>query len=295
MITSLTLAALAATEFVVVDLGRLTPFGRTVDIYIKADEEPLSIRAGNQQTFWSFEGTPWVNARSGLPFWDGSLVDPLYAECMSTNGANNLYWSNPAVPQFFTATSTGFAATVPAVSDSLQWWATSWFVMDNPAQRNGNALDDFVAVPRVPLINGNLLEDGAFVFHSAIDGYPCFSDSCGSGYPWRFCGHLMSFPMSGNDRTWESNEMPGHYRIARITGAESFEIGGQITFDDRKADYAEVSWINPNVLCPADLNEDGMVGFEDFIVVVSDVSAGRYTVDGFAALVAVLSGWGDCP
>ena len=32
MITSLTLAALAATEFVVVDLGRLTPFGRTVDI-----------------------------------------------------------------------------------------------------------------------------------------------------------------------------------------------------------------------------------------------------------------------
>lgn len=295
MITSLTVAALAATEFVVVDLGRLTPFGRTVDIYIKADEQPRNIRAGDQQTFWSFEGTPWVNAPQDLPFWDGTLVDPVYAECMSTNGANSLYWNNPAVPQFFTATNTGFAATVPAVSDSLQWWATSWFVMDNPAQRSGNTDSNFVVVPRVPLINGNLLEDGASVYYSADEGYPCFSEDCGGAYPWYFCGLLMQFKMYGSSRTWESTEMPGHYRIARITGAEAFEIGGQITFEQREAEYAEVTWINPNVVCPADLNEDGTVGFDDFIVVVSDVSAGRYTVDGFAALVAVLSGWGDCP
>ena len=296
MITSLTFAALAATEFVVVDLGRLTPFGRTIDIYIKADDRPRNIRAGQNQAFWSFEGDAWTNAPSDLPFWDGSLVDPAYAECMSTNGANDLYYYNPSVPQFFEPTSLGFNAYDTAASEGLEWWATSWFVMNNPSQLSGNISNpDFVVVPRVPLINGNLLADGASVFYSAADGYPCFAESCGGVYNWYFCGLLMQFKMYGDGRTWESTEMPGHYRIARITGAESFELGGEISFDDNSFEYADVSWINPNASCPADLNEDGTVGFDDFITVVSDVSAGKYSVDGFNALVTVLSGWGDCP
>ena len=49
--------------------------------------------------------------------------------------------------------------------------------------------------------------------------------------------------------------------------------------------------------CPSDLNEDGTVGFEDLLQVLSDVAGFRYhpqTNNGFNALLKVLSEWGDC-
>jgi len=42
------------------------------------------------------------------------------------------------------------------------------------------------------------------------------------------------------------------------------------------------------------LNEDGTVGFNDLLQVLSDYGNGRYRVDGFNAILKVLSEWGDC-
>ena len=36
--------------------------------------------------------------------------------------------------------------------------------------------------------------------------------------------------------------------------------------------------------CPSDLNEDGTVGFNDLLQVLSDYAGGRYRVDGFNAI-----------
>ena len=49
--------------------------------------------------------------------------------------------------------------------------------------------------------------------------------------------------------------------------------------------------------CPADLDQDGSVGFQDLLQVLGDVAASKYnpqTNNAFSAIIKVLSEWGDC-
>ena len=60
----------------------------------------------------------------------------------------------------------------------------------------------------------------------------------------------------------------------------------------RYYEYRKCSTNLPDNSCPSDLNEDGTVGFNDLLQVLSDYAGGRYRVDGFNAILKVLSGMG---
>jgi hypothetical protein len=103
------------------------------------------------------------------------------------------------------------------------------------------------------------------------------------------------------DVDWMSEKWPGSFHIARFTGPYYFSSGGVVRFacgNDHPCEPSiyEVSYHVDNS-CPSDLNEDGIVGFEDLLQVLSDVAGYRYhpqTNNGFNAILKVLSEWGDC-
>jgi hypothetical protein len=103
------------------------------------------------------------------------------------------------------------------------------------------------------------------------------------------------------DVDWESEKHPGSFHIARFTGPDYFSSGGVVRFacgNDHPCDPAPYS-VNyyPDNSCPSDLNEDGIVGFQDLLQVLADVAAYKYhpqTNNGFNAILKVLSEWGDC-
>ena len=103
------------------------------------------------------------------------------------------------------------------------------------------------------------------------------------------------------DVDWMSEKHPGSFHIARFTGPDYFSSGGVVRFacgNDHPCDPApySVNYYADNS-CPSDLNEDGTVGFEDILQVLSDVAGYKYhpqTNNGFNAIVKVLSEWGAC-
>jgi hypothetical protein len=162
--------------------------------------------------------------------------------------------------------------------------------------------------PEIPQFVGNLLEDDRVIFWAGAappNEYgtvlcPPPDENGNFGYPWSWSGQLMRFKNYGPDdvNPWESTEFDNHWRIARITGPDYIGIGGVVLYNPENEEaYTEATGagqIFPDNSCPSDLNEDGIVGFSDLIQVLSDVSARRYRVDGFEAIVKVLSEWGSC-
>jgi hypothetical protein len=167
--------------------------------------------------------------------------------------------------------------------------------------------------PEIPQFVGNLLEDDRVIFWSGAappNEYgsvmcPPPNENGVIGYPWSWSGQLMRFKNYGPDdeNPWESTEFDNHWRIARITGPDYIGIGGHVLYNvdldgdgdiDSYTQKAETGQIYPDNSCPSDLNEDGIVGFSDLLQVLSDVSEGRYRVDGFNALLKILSEYGPC-
>ena len=103
------------------------------------------------------------------------------------------------------------------------------------------------------------------------------------------------------DVDWESEKWPGSFHIARFTGPDYFASGGVVRFACGNDHPCEPSPYNvgyyPDNSCPSDLNEDGIVGFQDLLQVLGDVAAYKYhpqTNNGFNAILKVLSEYGPC-
>jgi hypothetical protein len=103
------------------------------------------------------------------------------------------------------------------------------------------------------------------------------------------------------DVDWMSEKHPGSFHIARFTGPSHFSSSGVVRFACGNNHPCEPSLYQvtytPDNSCPSDLNEDGHVGFEDLLRVLSDVAGYKYhyqTNNGFEAIVKVLSEWGSC-
>ena len=68
---------------------------------------------------------------------------------------------------------------------------------------------------------------------------------------------------------------------------------GQTTCDVNRQDYAYTTFVLGQDLNPTDLNEDGTTDFDDLLIAIRDVAAGKYYGGkGFEAMLEVLSGWG---
>jgi hypothetical protein len=187
------------------------------------------------------------------------------------------------------------------------WWADSWIVMNTPWQQSGNNANTNTIAPEIPQFVGNLVEDDRVIFWAGAAPpnevgtvlCPPPDENGNFGYPWYWSGELIRFKMFGDDRSWESTEFDNHWRIARITGPDYIGIGGRVSYNPPGGvgayyENAGAGQFYADNSCPSDLDEDGTVGFTDLIQVLSDVSTGRYRVDGFDALLKVLSEWGNC-
>tara|TARA_R100000700_G_C3080681_1_gene86525 strand:- start:34 stop:600 length:567 start_codon:yes stop_codon:yes gene_type:complete len=105
-----------------------------------------------------------------------------------------------------------------------------------------------------------------------------------------------------SDVDWGSEKWPGSFHIARFTGPDRFASSGVVRFacgNDHPCEPSpyQVAFEADNS-CPSDLNEDGVVGFQDLLQVLGDVAGYRYhyqTSNGFNAILKVLSEWGQCP
>ena len=96
---------------------------------------------------------------------------------------------------------------------------------------------------------------------------------------------LIDFQSSGTT-DWSSDEFPGQFRIMRLTGdidriSMRFYITyedlgnplpGQTTCDVNRQDYTLATFNQLNDTCPTDLDEDGMTGFNDLLIVLNDLS-----------------------
>ena len=325
-------AAISQTEIVYKDLGRRTPFGRTVDVYIKNTHGDIPIALGSNgpgtSVAWWIDGDIWKNHDDSQ--MDFLLNDPAnveyleqeipnfsdweageWWECMQNNPNQTLYWQNTDVPRFYYQTAGVDGLFWGDYETSLQeqdyWWADSWIVMNTPWQQNGNNANTNTIAPEIPQFVRNLVEDDRVIFWAGAAPpnevgtvlCPPPDENGNFGYPWYWSGELMRFKMFGDDRSWESTEFDNHWRIARITGPDYIGIGGRVSYNPPGGvgayyENAGGGQFYADNSCPSDLDEDGIVGFTDLIQVLSDVSNGRYRVDGFNALLKVLSEWGNC-
>ena len=331
-------AAISQSEIVYKDLGRLTPFGRTIDVYIKNTRGDVPVKFGSEgpgtSVAWWIEGDVWKNhddSQMDFLLNDPANVEWLYNNvpnfsdwqpgdwwaCMQDNPNQTLWWQNTSVPRFYyqrpDVDGVFFGDYERALQEQDYWWADSWLVMNTPWQRSNNTSSTFTVQPEIPQFVGNLLEDDRVIFwagaappneYGSVLCPPPNEDGV-FGYPWSWSGQLMRFKNYGDDdnNPWESTEFDNHWRIARITGPDYIGIGGVVLYnadldDDGDIDsYTEATGagqIFPDNSCPSDLNEDGVVGFNDLLQVLSDYANGRYRVDGFNAILKVLSEWGNC-
>ena len=322
----------SGTEIVYKDLGRLTPYGRTIDVYIKNTHGDVPIKLGSNgpgtSVAWWIDGPVWKNHNDDD--MDFLLNDPAnvefleqqipnfsdweageWWECMQNNPNQTVYWQNTDVPRFYYQTPGIDGLYWGDYETSLQeqdyWWADSWIVMNTPWQQSGNNANTNTIAPEIPQFVGNLVEDDRVIFWAGAAPpnevgtvlCPPPDENGNFGYPWYWAGELIRFKMFGDDRSWESTEFDNHWRIARITGPDYIGIGGRVTYNPPGGvgayyENAGAGQFYADNSCPSDLNEDGTVGFNDLLQVLSDYAGGRYRVDGFNAILKVLSEWGDC-
>ena len=314
------------------DLGRLTPFGRTFDVYIQSGFDPEfsypngdprrpymigSTRGSESPTrafAWSIDGDifknsrpnhlyPWLeNCQECIDYWAiaTGIVCPdagEYWNCIQSNpyqrwmylGANftpvNWYFDGPQ----------GCCPRNGDLVDLEYAWCDSW-ILHGPLGKKYGSQSPQYKYPLVQQQHKDLMDSPVLKFwphRETIVGEQCCSSPSQNDY-----GDLIRW---NPDVDWMSEKHPGSFHIARFTGPDYFGSGGVVRWacgNDHPCDpnpyfvdfYADNS-------CPSDLNEDGIVGFEDLLQVLSDVAGFKYhpqTNNGFSALLKVLSEWGDC-
>ena len=329
-----------------VDRGRLTPFGRTYDVYLDTDGRvpsflhagrywtcdpdnvsgPLNTRGKENKnaliTFDNFSGKDvlWYNYHNPFApkadirtvpgmdnwFWNN---DPEWWECQLNNYLNTAYF-NQAVPIEWYLDANG----IPKRRWDLQaldyYWADTWMLMGDPGillDQNGSPYFPNMEEQRAdwtypwqPGGNNQSVTLAKSALPEITDTYQC-PPSPGAVDS----GVLIRFPSTIPGQEWDED---GRFKIMRVTGPiERAQFNFYITYEDlggaqpgqttcdegvNRQDYAYSTFVFPEDLNPTDLNEDGATDFGDLLIVISDVAAGKYYNDGFAAILEVLGGWG---
>ena len=330
-----------------VDRGRLTPFGRTYDVYLDtAGRVPSFLHSGRtwicdpdntsgfgfptgkenkdaliafdnfsgKDVLWYNYHNPWapladIRTVPGMDakYWQNS---PEWWACQLNNPLNRSYF-NKAVPIEWYLDNNGFPVRRWDSDASDYFWADSWLLQGPPfvlVDQNNypifpqmeEKLTDWM-YPSAPGASNSSVLISKPAMDEIAESYRCpptpgDADS----------GVLIRFGSTPPGVSWESTEFPGQFRIMRVTGPIERarfnfyityeDLGnpapGQTTCDVNRQDYAYSTFVFGEDKNPTDLNEDGTTDFGDLLIVISDISAGRYKDDGFDALLKVLSGWG---
>ena len=310
------------------DLGRLTPFGRTFDVYIQTGFDPEfsqpdgsprppytigSTRGSEIPTrafAWTVEGDVFKNRNDAtypflencpecIEYWEQytGIACPApgeYWDCIQSNPYQRWMY----LGQNYTPVNWDTVSGVPNTFDPVgldYFWADSWVLHGEPGKKYGAFSQ--LKYPQVQAQYTNLIEPDTLIFwphRQTITGQACCDSPSQNDYAdlimWR-----------GYNVDWESEDYPGSFHIARFTGPDYFGSGGVIKFACNQGYNCDPApyFVDyyPDNSCPSDLNQDGVVGFADLLKVLGDVAAYRYhpqTNNGFNALLKVLSEWGDC-
>lgn len=326
------------------DLGRLTPFGRTFDVYIQTGFDPEfskpdgsprpPYRIGSTQgtespskSFgWAIEGPllknrndttyPWLDNclecieynQEQVTFGDWELPDGTVLSCQEAGVGWECAQANPYqtfnyLGAKFTPVNwlfqgpEGCCPTLGPITDLEYFWCDSWILHGQPGQTYGE--NGKQAYPRVQQRYKDLIESPVLKFWLPTPVGQVEGQQCCESVPQNDNAELITWPNFKFD--WESKKYPGSFHVARFTGPNYFASGGVIRWacgQGYPCDPTPYS-INyyPDNSCPSDLNEDGLVGFEDLLQVLSDVAGSKYhpqTNNGFQAILKVLSEWGQC-
>ena len=315
------------------DLGRLTPFGRTFDVYIQTGFDPdfsypngdprrpymIGCTRGNEspaRSFsWIIEGEilknrrpdhlyPWLeNCQECIDYWNGDtgILCPEageYWKCIQANpyqrwmylGANftpiNWYFDGPQ----------GCCPRTGDLVDLEYAWCDSWILHGPLGKKYGN--QNQYRYPAVQQQHKDLMDVPVQKSWPPQPVGEIPSERCCSAPSQNDYGDLIRWDA---DVDWMSEKWPGSFHIARFTGPDYFASSGVVRFacgNDHPCEPSPYQVIyNADNSCPSDLNEDGVVGFEDIVQVLSDVAGYRYhyqTSNGFDAIIKVLSEWGEC-
>ena len=310
------------------DLGRLTPFGRTFDVYIQTGFDPEfsypngdprrpymigSTRGSESPTRafgWAIEGDIFKNHNDNTyPFLDNcqECIDYWTIDTGIECPAPGAYWdciqSNPYqrwmyLGAKFTPVNWEVVTCCPNQGDlvDLEYaWCDSWLLHGPLGKKYGVASPQY-KYPMVQQQHKDLMDSPVLKFwthRETIVGEQCCSSPSQNDY-----GDLIRW---NADVDWESEKHPGSFHIARFTGPDYFSSGGVVRFACGNGHPCDPSYYSvnyyPDNSCPSDLNEDGIVGFQDLLQVLGDVAGYRYhyqTSNGFNAILKVLSEWGDC-
>ena len=328
------------------DLGRLTPFGRTFDVYIQTGfdsdlsypngdpRRPFMIGStrGNQTPqhdfWWSIEGPifknhneatyPWLdNCQECIEYYEGFdtfgdwvLPDGTVIPCSEPGTYWDCKQANPYqrtgyLGARFTPVNWVFEGPegcCPRRADlvGLEYaWCDSWILHGELGKKYGMPDNPQYRYPLVQQRHKDLMDSPVDKFWTPLPAGQLPSEKC-CNFPSQIdYGDLIRWDA---DVDWESDKHPGSFHIARFTGPDYFSSGGVIRWACGNGYPCDPSPYLVNYYadnsCPSDLNEDGLVGFEDLLQVLSDVAGYRYhpqTNNGIQAILKVLSEWGECP
>ena len=314
------------------DLGRLTPFGRTFDVYIQTGLDPeftppsgrprppymIGATRGNEtppRSFsWVIEGEVFKNRRDATyPFlenctecqewWeqDTGIKCPTpgaYWDCIQSNPYQRwMYLGQNYTPVNWEVQAGSCCPNTYDLVGLEYFWCDSWILSGEPGRKYGQ--NQQMIYPQVQAQHKDLIQSNT---HKVWDPYPvgqvpsqvCCSSPSQNDYAdliiWR--GYLQD---------WSSSKFPGSFHIARFTGPDLFASSGVVRFacgNSYPCDPSpyQVSYELDNS-CPADMDENGRVGFEDLLKVLGDYAGFQYhpqTNNGLEAVLVVLSSWGAC-
>ena len=321
-----------AVDMWIHDLGRLTPFGRTFDVYIQSGFDPDfsypngdprrpymigSTRGSESPTKafgWAIEGDifknsrpdylyPWLdNCQECIDYWtiNTGIECPepgAYWDCIQSNPyQRHMYLGAKFTPiNWIFEGPEGCCPRYGDLVDLEYAWSDSWILHGPLGKKYGTGNPQY-KYPMVQQQHKDLIDPPVLKFwphREDIVGQRCCSSPSQNDY-----GDLIRW---NADVDWESEEWPGSFHIARFTGPDYFSSGGVVRWacgNGHPCDPSPYS-VNyyPDNSCPSDLNEDGLVGFQDLLQVLGDVASFKYhpqTNNGFNAIIKVLSEWGAC-
>ena len=315
------------------DLGRLTPFGRTFDVYIQTGFDPefsypngdprrpymIGCTRGNELPARSFSWTiagemfknrrpdhlyPWLdNCQECIDYWtiDTGIECPApgaYWDCIQSNPYQRwMYLGAKFTPiNWAFEGPQGCCPRNVDLVDLEYAWCDSWILHGPLGKKYGN--QNQYRYPQVQAQHKDLMDSPVSKFWEPFPVGMLPSQVCCSSPSQNDYGDLIRWSA---DVDWMSEKHPGSFHIARFTGPDSFASSGVVRFacgNDHPCEPSPYQVIyEADNSCPSDLNEDGIVGFQDLLQVLGDVAAYKYhpqTNNGFNAIVKVLSEWGDC-
>ena len=327
------------------DLGRLTPFGRTFDVYIQTGFDPdftnpdgtprapywIGSTRGNESPArgfeWTLEGPvfknrndatyPWLDnclecieynaSRTSFGEWvlpDGTVLscqDPGVGwECIKANPYQRFgYLGAKFTPINWVFEPGGEIDCCPRYGDQVGLdflWCDSWILHGKVGQKYGPSSQ--LRYPLVQQQHKDLLDSPVSKSWPPTPVGEVPSERCCKSPSQNDYGDLIRWDA---DVDWSSDKWPGSFHIARFTGPTYFASSGVVRWACNNGYPCDPSIYSveftPDNSCPSDLNEDGIVGFEDLLKVLGDVAAYKYhpqTNHGFNAILKVLAEWGEC-